>query len=199
MRPNRLRIGLILAVPALAALAFTTFLLHWGTEESAVCAAAIQASFSLEHTTPLDHEPQFLLLDHTVPGDRFWIRRFHAEELGIGARTNIEYSFKNLFIVRVPANLNLPHPYTLISRGQLNKLDDPDFLQTAEGKDLNRRLSESWGVITLSRVGFDASHKHAVMYVQLTYCGLCGEGMFLYLSKTNGVWRVERQSGTWIS
>jgi hypothetical protein len=27
---------------------------------------------------------------------------------------------------------------------------------------------------------------HVVVYAQLTYCGLCGEGTYLYLSKASG-------------
>jgi len=124
---------------------------------------------------------------------------FHANKLGIGAYSYTGYSIKNLFMVHLPTTLKLPHPYALVSERQLKRLNDPHYLQSAEGKDFNRLIYESWGVITLSRVGFDAHHQHAVVYVQLTYCGLCGEGMFLFLGKKNGVWSVEQSSYTWIS
>lgn len=54
-------------------------------------------------------------------------------------------------------------------------------------------------MITLSRVGFDSSNQYAVVYAQLTYCGLCGEGTYLYLSKQPGGWHIVGRAGTWIS
>jgi hypothetical protein len=60
-------------------------------------------------------------------------------------------------------------------------------------------MSQSRGVITISRAGFDFRKKHAVIYALLTYCGLCGEGLFLYLAKDFGEWHVVGRSGTWIS
>lgn len=49
------------------------------------------------------------------------------------------------------------------------------------------------------RVGFDVRKKHALLYIQLTHCGLCGEGMFLYMSKETGSWHIEQMASTWIS
>jgi len=86
-----------------------------------------------------------------------------------------------------------------VAQKELRKFSEPGFLSSAPGKELNRKIFESWGVITLSRVGFDLFHKHAVIYVQLIYCGLCGEGEYLFLSKTNGVWKVDERALTWIS
>ena len=64
---------------------------------------------------------------------------------------------------------------------------------------LEELLPKSWGVFTLSRFGFDAGGKHAVVYAQLNYCGLCGEGTYLYLSKEPGAWHIVRRAGIWIS
>jgi hypothetical protein len=64
---------------------------------------------------------------------------------------------------------------------------------------LQTKIVESYGVVALSRVGFDFAHTRAVIYVELLYCGLCGGGQYYYLAKENGVWRVIDVAGTWIS
>jgi hypothetical protein len=87
----------------------------------------------------------------------------------------------------------------MISQKELDNVYRPgqtDFPNAVESRAL---LRKSWGVITLSRVGFDLGGGHAVVYAQLTYCGLCGEGTYLYLSKETGAWHIVGRAGTWIS
>jgi hypothetical protein len=188
------------------AIALTLILVAWGSrellwsaEESVVCAAAIQSYFSLEHPKPLDHEPKYVLLDSTYPLGCLGMRRFHAKKLGIGWDAYLNYNLKNIFLFSVPSTMKLSHPYVLVSRAELRRLDDPRFLQSPEGERMKRLLFEGWGVVTVSRVGFDLFHRHAVVYIQLTYCGLCGEGLYVYLRKVNGDWNVDSAALTWIS
>ena len=64
---------------------------------------------------------------------------------------------------------------------------------------MQTEIVESYGVVALSRVGFNLNHTHAVIYVELQYRGLCGGGQYYYLAKENGAWRVTDVAGTWIS
>lgn len=87
----------------------------------------------------------------------------------------------------------------MISQDRLDMVYRSGHIDHSKADELNGLLQRSWGVITLSRVGFDGGGNYAVVYAQLTYCGLCGEGTYLYLSKASGVWHIVGRSGTWIS
>ena len=87
----------------------------------------------------------------------------------------------------------------MVGQEELGKIYSRGQTGSPNVAELKGLLQKSWGVITLSRVGFDLGGKHAVAYVQLTYCGLCGEGTYLYLSKETGAWHVVGRAGTWIS
>ena len=163
---------------------------RWTEEEYAVDSAAVKEAF--------DESPIYVILDTTQPEGRFGISGFHSRGLGLSLSARLSYTTRNVFLFHIPPKLQLPHPYRLVNQRTLDRLvkSNPETRQSAEFQEL---LAKSWGVITLSRVGFDHSMKHAVMYIQLTYCGLCGEGTYLYLSKETGQWHIVARSGTWIS
>ncbi|HET7259268.1 MAG TPA: hypothetical protein VFI75_06080, partial [Candidatus Acidoferrum sp.] len=166
--------------------------LRWDAEELLVDQAVLKARFSERVTS-------YLMLDTTSPWGWIGISPFHARQLGLKWDCIIDYTMKNLLRVRIPTNLRLPRPYSFVSQQDLNKLNNPAFRRSSEGIKLQKLMTESWGVITVSRVGFDLAKKHAVVYAQLTYCGLCGEGLFIYLSKESGEWRIVKEDETWIS
>ena len=87
----------------------------------------------------------------------------------------------------------------MVSQEQLEEPSYSGQIDSPDSVELRALLRRSWGVITLWRVGFDLGGKHAVVYAQLTYCGLCRQGTYLYLSKETGAWHVVGRAGTWIS
>ena len=111
---------------------------------------------------------------------------------------NANYWIKNFICRSIPANLPLKHPYTLVSELDIQPVyisAKPD----AKTALLQAKIVTSYGVVALSRVGFNLTHTRAVIYVELLYCGLCGGGQYYYLAKQNGAWRVIDAAGTWIS
>ena len=62
-----------------------------------------------------------------------------------------------------------------------------------------KRYPNSPGLITLSNIGFNSEMTEALLYVGHGCGGLCGQGNYVLLVKTNGTWRLERQVMTWIS
>jgi hypothetical protein len=141
----------------------------------------------------------YVILDMTQPAGRFGVSNFHSEKLGLPLSARASYTAKNLFRFHVPPKMRLPHPFTMVGQEELDKVYRPGQTDSLNAVELRALLRKSWGVITLSRVGFDPGGKHAVVYAQLTYCGLCGEGTYLYLSKETGAWHIVGRSGTWIS
>ena len=102
-------------------------------------------------------------------------------------------------IWHIPPRFNLPHPFRMVGQEELDKIYRPGQTESPNAVELRGFLRKGWGVITLSRVGFDLGGKHAIVYAQLTYCGLCGEETYLYLSRETGTWHIVGRSGTWIS
>jgi len=168
-------------------------LLRWQNEEYSVYQAVIGEAFSGAQVS------YYVVLDTTEPANRVGISSFHSKNLGLGLDSKLIYNLRNIFRFRLSPRFQLPHPYRLVSEADLASLHSLGQETPSPSRELNELFKRSWGVITLSRVGFDWKMKHAVVYAQLTYCGLCGEGTYLYLSKEAGVWHIIGRSGTWIS
>jgi hypothetical protein len=191
MAPQRsYRLLLIFGLFLLASLS-VAWVLHWNSEEPAVYEATIREAF--------DEAPHYVILDTTQPDRRFGISNFDSSSLNLPLSARASYTAKNLFRFRIAPTLSLPHPFTMVSQEELDMVYRHGQIDSPQAVELRSLLQKSWGVITLSRVGFDLSGKHAVVYAQLTYCGLCGEGTYLYLSKESGTWHIVRRVGTWIS
>jgi hypothetical protein len=188
----RLRWALVLGLLLLVS-GSAIWILHWNSEEYAVYEAAIREGFSGEDVS------YYVILDTTQPVRHFGISNFHSESLGLPLTARVSYTAKNLFRFHVPSRLGLPHPFTMVSQKELDNVYRPGQTDSPNGVESRGLLRKSWGVITLSRVGFDLGGRHAVVYAQLTYCGLCGEGTYLYLSKETGAWHIVGRAGTWIS
>jgi len=189
-RPTRwaLALGLLLVAAWLA-----IWTVQWNSEEYAVYEAVIREAFSGEDVSC------YLILDTTQPAGRFGISNFHSEKLGLSLTMRASYAVMNSLHFRIAPRFNLPHPFKMVSQDELDRVYGRDKTDSPNVTRLKALLQESGGVITLSRVGFDLGGKHAVVYAQLTYCGLCGEGTYLYLSKETGAWHVVGRAGTWIS
>jgi len=190
--PNSRRLLLIFGLFLLVGWS-ALWILHWNSEEYAVYETAIREAFSGEHVS------YYVILDTTQPASRFGISGFYSRELNLPFGAKASYTAKNGFHFKIPPRCGLPHPFTLVGQKDLDAVYAPGQLDNPKADELKGLLGRSWGVITLSRVGFDYTGTHAVVYAQLTYCGLCGEGTYLYLSKQAGTWHIVSRAGTWIS
>jgi hypothetical protein len=61
------------------------------------------------------------------------------------------------------------------------------------------RFSPARSYHTLSRAGFDAARRHAVIATGTVCGGRCGQGRLIVLEKTDGRWRIARRVDTWVS
>ena len=77
------------------------------------------------------------------------------------------------------------------------------YLHETHGWDgyrhFNRRFPDSFGLLTLSPVGFSEDGLQAVMHVSWVLWPRVGEGHYYLLEKRDGAWRVVRRAMTWIS
>jgi hypothetical protein len=62
-----------------------------------------------------------------------------------------------------------------------------------------RKYPFSSGLIMFSQVGFNEQHDQAFVYAGRGCGGLCGEGAYYLLRKTNGKWEILSEQGLWVS
>jgi hypothetical protein len=73
------------------------------------------------------------------------------------------------------------------------------FMEQDGWERFYNQFPSSQGIMTLSRVGFNAKMNKALVYVGNQSHGLAGGGFYLLLVKENGSWKVEAEDMVWIS
>jgi hypothetical protein len=90
---------------------------------------------------------------------------------------------------------NLPVNYVLISQEELNGI----FGGGRGWDNFYNKYSDSQGIMTFSRVGFNAERSQALVCVGNQYHFLAGAGYIVLLVKEDGIWRVKHEVMSWIS
>ncbi len=98
--------------------------------------------------------------------------------------------------VPLDPSLDLGFDYTLVSLQDLE-----EFLGGGAWSydAFYERFPNSQGLMELSRVGFNADHTQALVYVGNQYDLLGGEGVYVLLRKESGDWLVESDLLLWVS
>lgn len=183
---------LVSAILIVAGACISLWVLSYDRDERSVLEVAV------EQVHGSDAVEQYVLRANSGPCMPFGMSSFHRKKLGVATSASANFWIKNLICRSLPADLPLKHPYTLVPERDLQPvytLAKPD----AKTALLQTKIVKSYGVVALSRVGFNVTHTRAIIYVELQYCGLCGSGQYYYLAKQNGAWRVVGTAGTWIS
>lgn len=90
----------------------------------------------------------------------------------------------------------LGREYVLASAADL--IDIPVDKMRSEG--VGARYPGAFGVVRLSRVGFNAEMSGAVVYISRGACGLgCGEGACMLLVREGCTWKVKDRGTVWMS
>lgn len=88
------------------------------------------------------------------------------------------------------------HEHVLASAADLRAI--PGDKMRSEGARV--KYPDAFGVVGLSRVGFNADMSRALVYISQRYCGLgCGEGACMVLVRGGCKWRVKDKGGVWVS
>ena len=121
----------------------------------------------------------------------------------------VEESLSNLsadtlkdFIARNDSSYPLKTSMILGSRYILLSLKDKQelFRINQSGWDVfYNRYPEAPGIITLSRVGFNARMDQALVYLGIQSHWLAGSGNYFLFKKIDGDWVIDQQVMTWIS
>jgi hypothetical protein len=113
----------------------------------------------------------------------------------LSADTASSYRARNDAAHTVPTNMSLASPYVTVTSEQLNQI----FSSNGGWETFRAQYPNASGIITLSRVGFNAKPDQALVYVGHTLDYLAGEGMVYVMRKEGSAWLVTCQSPTWIS
>ena len=91
---------------------------------------------------------------------------------------------------------HLRRRYLLLADDEVNRLiiDDPKG-----GDTFWKTYPKSTGVLTLSRVGFNATKTKAFVCAAQVCGPLCGYGYSFVLEKQNGAWKITDEKQLWIS
>jgi len=125
-----------------------------------------------------------------------WVGR--CEAFVPDAEKSIAASFRerNRQPLKLTRGLTLVGDYVLVSEADLKAI--PSDRMRLEGMGL--KYPDAFGVIGLSRVGFNAEMNRAVVYISQGYCGLgCGEGFCMVLVREDCKWKVKKKGGVWMS
>ena len=122
---------------------------QWNSEEYAVYEAAIREAFSGEDVWYYSDS------GHYTACATFRYFQLPFREIGPSADCERQLHRKKFVPVSRPAKVCLPHPFTMVSQNGLDKVYRPGQIDSPNAVELSGLLRKSWGVITLSRVGFD--------------------------------------------
>jgi len=95
-------------------------------------------------------------------------------------------------------------------RGSLRSPIDYELVNSAELESMFKKGGGDWlayykrypgasGVVTWSRVGFNADGTQALFYESYRCGGLCGTGRYMVMEKKNGSWVIRTDVVVWVS
>ena len=194
MSKNRSLFGLILAVSLFLSACSTTPATHQAGEDFAVYAAAFRFELKvsaleglvvdqLSHNFSSDGQDEYLKLQFKDFASPQLVADFIAENQG-------ERPLDAIFT---------GHPeITLLSQKDLSQIFTTPGAPNG-WKEFHARYPKAGGTISVSMIGYDPSHTHALLIVGIQSAPLAGYGEFLLLEKVGGDWQVIKNVMAWIS
>ncbi|HSE21118.1 MAG TPA: hypothetical protein VLB68_05650 [Pyrinomonadaceae bacterium] len=84
--------------------------------------------------------------------------------------------------------------YVLLKPDELPRADVEQFWTM-----FYRKYRDSSGIIAFSNIGFNEQHDEAFLYVENRCDGLCGQGHYVLLTKSQGKWEIRKENHLWIA
>lgn len=86
-------------------------------------------------------------------------------------------------------------PYELVDKGEIDAI----FKNNGWWTDYYKKYPDSQGFLAVSRIGFSADGKQAMLYSANGCGGKCGTGTYVVMAKVGGSWRVMKEILIWVS
>jgi hypothetical protein len=168
------------------------------TEEYAVYSAVIQGMFIKEKVKTIVISKQTTFYDYKSiwqkPED--YIRVMLEQLRPITLDTVEDLERKNKEQSELGFRLNLTARYVLLDRQAPTNTPEA---YAERWRSFYDKYLDSPGIISLSRVGFNANRDQGIVYVANTCGGLCGKGYYMLLTKSSKGWKIERDLMLWVS
>ncbi len=165
----------------------------YDAEEQAVYAALIAAMYPA---------PMVVIMDTTatdpvgVEGLAQTLQYVQQNMSALSQETADSFQVRNDAAYPLAEDLDLGVEVILLSQRDMQAM----FAVNQNGWDIfYQRYPDAPGIMTLSRVGFNASLDEALVYIGNQSHWLAGAGYYVLLRKANGAWTVDQQVMTWIS
>jgi hypothetical protein len=163
-------------------------------EEYAVYSAYLsEGLLSDAHDWGVDGPVQVVVKSTTNVSENLRIRALYVFDRRVDfdqleRSTRVSYLVRNIFSTRLTAKFQLPRFATLAFTSR-SDYSSPEF---------QKEFPRNQGVTVLSGVGFNRDRTQAVFYMD-HFCGLCGGGRYVLMTKVDGVWHVQDEHSTWSS
>jgi hypothetical protein len=157
-----------------------------GDQDYAVYSAVLKSEFTMPR------QKRLVALDTTVAPP---LSDARAAEVATWAEPDLVTAFRDQNQTSVPLahKLELPMSYTLLSRSSVKGLvDEPSWAK------FNQQYPTANGYLELSRVGFDATGDHALVYVAQHDGPSTGRGALFLLEKHGDQWQVAGGDTLWV-
>jgi hypothetical protein len=117
------------------------------------------------------------------------------------AKSRAEYPVEDEFSVNVPCTLlSKEAENELFHYPTDDRLDAEAFKKIQDGwRRFHRDHPDTWGLITISRVGFNPDKSLAVVYVGIHASMMIANGKGFLLVRKNGSWAIESEELIWFS
>jgi hypothetical protein len=86
-------------------------------------------------------------------------------------------------------------PYELVDKGEIDAI----FENNGWWTDYYKKYPDSQGFLAVSRIGFSADGKQAMLYSANGCGGKCGAGTYVVMEKVGASWRVAKEILMWVS
>ena len=162
-------------------------------EEQAVYAALIQAMFPAKMVVLMNTTATGVAgNDNTDQTLQYVLKNMHA----VSTQTTDSFKARNASAGPLHGDMQLGVPYALLSQDEVTSI----FSMNQDGWQVfYERYPDARGILTFSRVGFDAALDQALVYVGNQNQALAGSGHYLLLKKVDGAWIIDQKVMTWIS
>jgi len=136
---------------------------------------------------------QVVVKNTTSVGENFRIKALYVFDSRVnfdqlGCSTRVSYLVRNVFSTRILPKISLPR-FATLSFTTRSDYSSAEF---------QKEFPANQGLTVLSGVGFNRDRTQAVFYID-HFCGLCGGGRYVLMTKTDGAWHVKEEHSTWIS
>ncbi|MBD0371703.1 MAG: hypothetical protein ICV60_12760 [Pyrinomonadaceae bacterium] len=176
-------------------------------EEYAVYSALINDDLKEDEGEPKRPKDRVLIIDESTSlwdgmieeeKDKFF-EELKKSSPELQAETVEDLQAKSTSPSTLARNFSIGINYLLVSNEEIKEMFKGDGVLRG-WEAFHRKYPNSGGILTLSRVGFNADKTQALVYKGWSCGGLCGGGGYTLLVKKKGAWVIKGHPGpSWVS